>query len=484
MATLLAPISASFSSLQDLSWLASAYLIANAASQPLSGRLTDIFGRRAGLLFCNATFGIGTLLCGVAPRMSILILGRVIAGLGGGALVTILTIVISDLVPLRKRGVVQGINNISVGIGTGSGGFLGGWINSMWGWRWAFLVQVPFIGVATLLVFLVVKFEAGTQIIKPKSALMRIDFAGSFTLLAALILLLLGLNSGGNVLPWTHPLVLIALLLSIPFAMAFVYIENEVASEPIIPVRLLLNRTVAAVCLTYLFTNMAFYAVLYYLPIYIQVLNRSTAEAGLRLIPQSVGTTVGALASGLTIRALGRYYHLNTVTQVVSIIGYASLCTLSRTSEPWRPFVYLGLVGLGYGGMLVISLLALVSSVEQEHQATITSASFAFRSIGSTLGVTGASAVFQNALRSELRLKLAGGSTYDGEDARQIIDRLVKNFDELRRLGSLALRQRAVDSYMIAVQDVFLFALVFISLAAAASFFMREHKLYDNLARR
>lgn len=112
IATLTAPISSEFHSLSLLSWLATAYLLANAAFQPISGRLTDIFGRRAGLVFSNLFFAAGNLICGLSPSEAVMIFGRVVAGIGGGGLMSISTFVGTDLVPLRKRGVIQGVGNI------------------------------------------------------------------------------------------------------------------------------------------------------------------------------------------------------------------------------------------------------------------------------------------------------------------------------------------------------------------------------------
>lgn len=109
IATLSAPIASELHSLSLLSWLATAYLIANAASQPLSGRLTDIFGRGPGLIFCNFFFALGNLAIGLSQTPGQIIAGRVVAGIGGGGLTSIATFLASDLVPLRKRGVVQGV---------------------------------------------------------------------------------------------------------------------------------------------------------------------------------------------------------------------------------------------------------------------------------------------------------------------------------------------------------------------------------------
>lgn len=117
VATLSGPISSEFHSLSLLSWLATAYLIANAACQPLSGRMTDIFGRGPGLAFSNVMFAAGNLICGLAQSQGTVIFGRVVAGIGGGGLMSITTFLASDLVPLRRRGVIQGVGNIAYGYG-------------------------------------------------------------------------------------------------------------------------------------------------------------------------------------------------------------------------------------------------------------------------------------------------------------------------------------------------------------------------------
>jgi MFS family permease len=260
IATLSAPISTSFNSLSMLSWLASAYLIANAACQPISGRLTDIFSRRSGLVVSNILFGAGNLMCGLATSEWTMIAGRVVAGMGGGGLMAITTFVCSDLVPLRKRGMIQGIGNVLYGAGAGVGGVFGGWMNETWGWRTAFIAQVPLILISAVMVYIYVDVPPKQS---KKSKISRVDFPGALTLVISLILLLLGLNSGGNVVPWTHPLVLVTLPLSVVVLVAFVWIEASWAKEPVIPVKLLLIRTVGAACLTNWFTIMGIFSRLF-----------------------------------------------------------------------------------------------------------------------------------------------------------------------------------------------------------------------------
>ncbi|KAL8786630.1 MAG: hypothetical protein Q9213_002659 [Squamulea squamosa] len=462
IATLSAPISASFHSLSLLSWLASAYLIANAALQPLSGRLTDILGRRAGLVFSNVFFAAGNLICGLAQDEWTIILGRVVAGMGGGGLTAISTFAGSDLIPLRKRGVWQGIGNVCYGIGAGLGGVFGGWINDVWGWRVAFLSQVPLTVISGILVFFTVHIPVKHS---DQSAWKRIDYLGSITLISTLVLLLLGINSGGNVVPWRSPLVLVSLPLSVISLLAFIYLEANYASEPVIPVRLLMDRTVLSACLTNWFTTMCQFSILFYGPIYFQVKGLSTTAAGARLIPASIGVGIGSIGSGLIMRKTGRYYYLSICTQIIFLASLAWYAAFQLKTPSWQPFVAFLLSGMGYSGMLTVTLLALIAAVSHANQAVITSASYAFRSTGSTIGIAIAGAVFQNILNLKLQSRF---SDLPGE--HKYVEKLRDSLDEIGKLPS-GLKERAMDCYMDALRGVFLTTLG-LGILGAMSYFV------------
>lgn len=390
-------------------------------------------------------------------------------------MVTICMFVAGDLVPLRKRGVLQGIGNIIMGAGFGLGGLLGGWINGLAGWRVAFLVQVPFVVVGALMVFFTVKIPLKTT---EKSTLKRVDYLGSLTLTCALVLLLMGLNAGGNVVSWTHPLVLTALPLSLAFFLLFIYVEERIAPEPIIPIRLLLDRTVTSACLSYWFVFMAYFGLTYYIPVYLQLIGKSPTQAGLRFIPFSAGSAVGAFSAGLFMKATGNYYYPDKCAHICLMLSAALAATMDGDTPTVYPFLYLSVFGLGVGGILVTTLIALVSAVEQEDQAVVTSAGFAFRSTGSVIGLTIASAVFQNLLRVKLHRSIGRVA-----DADEIIDSIRENFDEIGRLP-IELRGVVQQNYMEAVRGVFILACGFSILAFVSSLFMRQHKLHAHLDRR
>lgn len=476
IATLTTPISSQFKSQSLLSWLASAYLIANAACQPLAGKLTDIFSRRRGLIFSNVFFGVGCLICGLARNEWEMVAGRVVSGVGGGGLTAISTFVSSDLVPLRRRGLWQGYGNVVFGLGMSSGGFVGGLLNDSLGWRWAFLIQLPFIVVSGLLVTFLVNIPVKET---NESAWKRVDYRGASLLTLSLVLLLLGVNTGGNQLPWTHPLILTVLPLSVVFMLLFVYVEDKVVLEPIIPVRLLLHRTVWSACFTNAFSTMSVYLLFFYIPFYLQVNGKSATQAGLRLIPQAFATSLGSIGAGFIMRKTGHYYLMSCLIMIIFIAGAGLICTLGFSSPSWQTYVYMIPGGFGYGCMLTITLVALIAAVDHQHQAVVTSASYAFRSTGSTIGVTIGSAVFQNWLCRSLMQAF-----HKTPHQRQIVQKIREDYHEIVKLSSPLMRHKAMDCYMGAFRATFLTALGLSVLAGITSLFIKEHKLHSNLARK
>lgn len=368
IATLSGPISSDLGSSSLLSWLATGYLIANAASQPISGRLTDIFGRGPGLVFSNLSFAAGNLLCGLAASPAILVFGRIVAGVGGGGLMSIPTFLGSDLVPLRQRGLVGGVANLFYGVGAMAGAVAGGYLNdtSFLGWRMAFLIQVPPSVLSALCVYILVKVPPKQS---DKSYLRRIDFGGVFLITSFLSILVIGLHLDR---PWTHPLSISFLLLSALLLVAFVSWESRV-QQPIIPVRMLLNRTVMASCLTSFFCAAISLTALFYVPLYLQVRGDSATVSGLKITPTSLGTSLSAIGAGYIMKQTGKYIGL-AIGSVVCLIGGGVLFTLQDNVSPvWLTCVALFLVGSGYNAVFTITQIACIAAVDHSYQAVVTS---------------------------------------------------------------------------------------------------------------
>lgn len=244
-------------------WIATAYFLTLTSFQPLYGKLSDIFSRKSCLLFAYIVFGLGCLGCGLAANINQLVVARAVAGIGGGGMTTVVSILLSDVIPLKERGTWQGYINIIYASGAGIGAPLGGLFADGVGWRWSFLCQAPLCLLAFAAVAVFVKLPAKeevdhvTEVVGVdgetegkgqkawKKKLKRIDFLGAAVLVAAVFALLLGLDRGSNV-AWRTASCLVPLCVSFPLFALFLYIEWRVAAEPFAPGHIILERTLFA----------------------------------------------------------------------------------------------------------------------------------------------------------------------------------------------------------------------------------------------
>lgn len=355
------------------------------------------------------------------------------------------------------------------------GGVFGGFINdtSSYGWRLAFLVQVPVVVVSAILVFFLVKVPPK---VSNKSLVSRIDFTGAFLIIAFLVTLLLGLNAGGNLVPWTHPLVLVTIPVSVVLLVALIWWEAK-APQPIIPVRLLADRTVFAACITNLVCTMVVMMGIFYVPLYMQVLGYSATQAALRILASPLGVCFSSVGSGYIMKKTGRYVGLGIAVVAMQLGGVVLLTLLDDKSSPWLPFLGMMLNGGGYGGMLTVTLLACIAAVDHAHQAVITSATYAFRSVGATLGITIASTVYQNILKTKLWERFG-----DLPGAAAEIARIRDDLDELKHLPE-GWYDGVLASFMEAFRGVWLTALGLMVVGLVFTSLMKQHKLHSNLER-
>lgn len=270
--------------------IGASYLLSTCCFTPLYGRLSDIFGRKGAMLLALTLFTIGRLLCVTAPSMEALIAGRVIAGMGGGGVMTVSNITVTDLIPLRYRGLFQGLLNILLGAGVGLSGPLGDWISDNFCWRIAFGFQVPLLVLAAILVSIHVNIILPKAPLTLKQKLAKVDWLGSVTLVVAVSSILIGFSfQATEDLDWSDPLVWGPLVFSIFTFASFWLVEAKVSPEPVLPMRLLLSRTPLAVALTNFFGSVVSFSVLYNVPQYFMAVRLQTASrTGLHLLPNSL----------------------------------------------------------------------------------------------------------------------------------------------------------------------------------------------------
>jgi EmrB/QacA subfamily drug resistance transporter len=375
--------------LQGLSlqaWVTTAYLITSTIATPIYGKLGDIFGRKPLFIWAISIFVAGSLLCSLASSMEMLAGFRAVQGIGAGGLFTLALAIIGDIVPPRERARYQGffiaVFGTSSVIGPVVGGFFSGQdtVLGLDGWRWIFFVNVPLGALALFLVNRTLKISHLERVDH------RIDWFGAITLSTAVIPLLLvaerGLQWG-----WTSGYAILCYCVSIIGLLLFTRIELRMGDEAIIPLRLFKDKTFSIMTIVGIISGMAMFGGLAILPLFLQIVNGATpAEAGIQLLPVTLGIMVGSIVSGQSISRTGRYKLLPVFGSILITISLAWMTQL----EVDTPYVTIALMsvlfGFGLGGLLQPTIIAVQNAVSPRDIGVATSSVTLFRQMGATLG--------------------------------------------------------------------------------------------------
>ncbi|KAJ3376519.1 hypothetical protein HDU84_009796, partial [Entophlyctis sp. JEL0112] len=281
-------------------WIGSAYLLTAAPFGTLYGKFADLFGRKWVFVFALVVFEAGSLVCGVAPSMDVLILGRAIAGVGGGGIFSCVLIIISDIVSLQDRGKYQGMIGACFGLSSVIGPLVGGAFSDSVSWRWCFYINLPLgaLTVATVIVFLRFPVPDGSLASKIK----RIDGLGTASLFLAILCLITPLQLGGSVWNWNSAQTIVMLVLSPLFFALFAFVESRIAKEPIVPPSLFASTNATPLLVVAFCVGAAFFSATYYISLFFQVVTNATAtQAGIQTIPLVLGVVAMSITSGFAI---------------------------------------------------------------------------------------------------------------------------------------------------------------------------------------
>lgn len=390
--------------LQGLSiqaWATTAYLITSTITTPIYGKLGDIFGRKILFTWAISIFILGSLLSSFANSMYELAIFRAIQGLGAGGLFVLALAIIGDIVPPRERARYQAyfiavFGSASV-LGPIIGGFLAGQesILGLTGWRWVFFVNVP-IGFFALYVV-----NRTLKILSVNKQPHRIDWWGATFITITLVPLLL-LAEQGSRWGWTSARSILVLMIGIAGLIAFVIVEIKMKDAAIIPMRLFKDKTFSFISIVATLTGIAMFGGLVTVPLYLQIVKGSTpTEAGLELLPLTLGIAVGSVVAGRTISKTGKY-------RIFPILGSVILATsfiLAATVNPDTVYLFIALVsllfGAGLGFVMQPTLIAAQNAVPKNDMGVATSSVTLFRQIGATMGT----AVFLSILFSQIGLQ-------------------------------------------------------------------------------
>jgi EmrB/QacA subfamily drug resistance transporter len=398
IATAVPSIVASLGGFAEFPWLFSVYLLAQAVTVPVYGKLADVFGRKPVMLVGIGLFLLGSVLCGVAGSMGALIAFRAVQGLGAGAVQPMSMTIVGDLYSLRERAKVQGYIASVWAVSSVVGPTLGGVFSQYVSWRWIFFVNIPLCLVAAAAIAL--RFHEQVDRRRP-----RIDHAGAATLTVALTLLVLGLLEGGQAWAWGSPQGIAVLVAGAVLLGLFVVIERR-AVDPVVPLRLLRNRLLVATNLASACVGAVLLGLTSYVPTFAQdVLGTGPLVAGFALAALTLGWPISASLSGRVYLRIG-IRSTALVGAAIVVLGSALLLLLDGSSSVLQVGATAFVIGLGMGFTAAPTLIAAQSAVQWHERGVVTGLNMFFRSAGSAVGV----AVFGAVVNATL-----GGSGVEGD---------------------------------------------------------------------
>lgn len=387
VATALPAIGRDLRSVENLSWVVTAYLLSATAVTPLYGKLSDIHGRRAMLVLAVGIFVAGSIACALARTMPALIIARAVQGLGGGGLIALSQTIIADIMAPRERALWQAYFGIVFAFANISGAILGGVFAQYLHWSLIFWINVP-VGFGAL------AMTYRTLAHLPSAHRHhRLDVLGAMLMAVATVTLLLALTWGGTRHPWGSPIIMSLIVASAGFWVLFA-LRLATATEPFLPLAVLGNAIVRNSALAAFFGMGTVIGLSIYIPVFLQtVRGLDSSTAGLGLIPLFGCGVIGATISGRSIAYVKNYKRIPLVGLTLGTTALALLAASPAGLPLGAVAVLLGVTGLATGTLFPVSTVALQNAVHPHQLGTATASLNFFRQLGGAMLVAGFGAI-------------------------------------------------------------------------------------------
>ncbi len=381
VATAMPTIGRDLGDVEHLPWVVTAYLLAATSATPLYGKLSDIHGRRPMLLVSISAFLVGSVLCGLAPSMLVLILARFVQGIGGGGLLALCQTIAGDILSPRERASYQAYFATAFTTASLAGPVLGGFFAEHLHWSMIFWINLP-LGVAGFFMT-----NGPLKLLPRVERPHKLDVLGAVLLIASTSSLLLALSWGGTRFAWSSPQELGTFTAAAALIAAF-FVRLRRVPEPLIPLEVLFNKVVLTATMAASLSVGLFLGLAIYTPILFESLRGLTAsESGIALLPLMLGTVAGTLSSGQVMARFRHYKRLPLailpLAAVVAVILIAGLQTL----PVWGVSLLLGLISFSLGTLLPVSTLSIQNAVESHQLGTATATANLCRQLSGAVAV-------------------------------------------------------------------------------------------------
>ncbi|ROW03612.1 hypothetical protein VPNG_07165 [Cytospora leucostoma] len=420
VSTAIPKITDDFHSLPDVGWYGSAYQLGSSALQLLTGKIYNQFSLKWTFLTFFAVFELGSALCGAAQSSAMLIVGRVVAGIGASALMNGTITIISASVPLEKRpfllGILMGIAQLGVVLGP----LVGGAFTTGYTWRWCFYLNLP---LGTLVALPIVLLHIPNEVPKksPGSVLQNIhhhlDLLGFALFAPAIVMLLLALQFGGNEYPWNSSQVIGLFCGAGAIFIVWMVWNYHKGADALLPVAIIRRRVIWMSGVNYTFLLSTLFGASYFLPIYFQAVKGVSAVlSGVYLLATILPQLLSAVIGGTLVSKIGRVPPMALFSATLTTVGSGlySLFTPGSSTGEWVGFQVI--TGLGRGIGLQMPIVAAQNSISQDELSPTMAFLVWCQYIGPAIFLALYNTVFDTSLKSQLREQASNA------DAAAIID--------------------------------------------------------------
>ncbi len=388
------------------------------------------------LLLALVFFTVGAIVCALAQNITSLLIGRSIQGIGGGGIISLTEILITDLVPLRERGKWFGFQSLTWALGSVTGPLIGGTLAQKASWRWIFWINLPFCGLGflTLPFFLRLQHPSGRLM----SKFQNFDWAGAILLTASTTSLLMPISWGGVMFAWSSFRTLVPLILGLCGLFIFILYETRFTKTkpPLIPLSIFYNRTAVVSYIGTLIHGMVLWCLLYYIPLYYEAVKAYTPIiAGVAVFPETFTVAPASIFVGIAVSITGRFRWAIWSGWSLTVLGLGLLYLLNpSTSVP--SYIFLNLIpSLGMGLLFASMNLASQAAATETHVGFAAAMYIFTRSLGQSIGVAVGGVVFQSRFAVALRnypelARNAAALAQDASGLVQVINGLPKGTAE------------------------------------------------------
>ncbi|KAM3447850.1 hypothetical protein MY3296_008329 [Beauveria thailandica] len=464
VATAIPRITDEFQSLDQVGWYGSAFFLTLATFQATWGKLYKYTNLKLAFLTAGLIFEVGSLICGVAPNSTALIIGRAIAGWGAAGLVGGCYTLIAFVAPPHKAPAYTGLVGTSYGTASVIGPLLGGVFTDKASWRWCFYVNLPIgaVAFAIIAIFFQVPGRAKPVPATLKEKVAQLDLPGAALIIGALVCFLINMQIAGTSMTWDSSEVIGMFVGFGLFVFCFIGVQVWQGERASIVPRILKTKIIAGICAFVFFQSGANFLFTYYIPIYFQAIHgMSAADSGVRNIPFiALSLAFFAALSGLAITRLGYFTPFIAIGSAIFTTGAGLIYTLGIGSSAGYYLGYQVILGLGQGLAIQIPVITGQAFSAPEDIAATTAIVLFFQMMGGTVFVSGAQAVFAN------RLVQTMGSHAIGVAPEKVLS---IGASELRKEFSGETLAHVLESYMVGIEDTFLFGTVVAACAFLAS---------------